>query len=213
VITEMKNKAMIAVVVIVLAAVGGYFLFSKGKTAPESINEIASGAKSLKELLASGVPQKCTFQSFDDSGKTEGTSFAAGGKVRADITNTISGKSTTSHMISDNKTSYIWQDGEKTGFKMTVTEADTAATSVPAPGDNSVASESDLNQKADYKCSAWVPDDSLFTPPLDVKFTDFSQTLNSSPGTNGSENSQQCSICDSLTGDDKTSCLSALNCK
>ncbi len=209
----MKNKAVIAVVVILLLGVGGYFYFNKSRNV-ETAGGISSGVKSLKELLASGVPQKCTFASDDESGKTEGTSYIAGGKVRADFTSTINAKTTVSHMISDNKTSYIWTDGDKTGFKMTITETDTNATDSPVTGETaSQGNEADLDQKSDYKCSVWVPDNSMFTPPADVKFTDFSEMFKPSPATSGSGSSQQCSICDSLKGDDKTSCLSALNCK
>ncbi|QQG41301.1 MAG: hypothetical protein HYV90_03965 [Candidatus Woesebacteria bacterium] len=207
----MKNKAAIAVVVILLLGIAGYFYFSKSKNV-ETASGISSGVKSLKELLASGVPQKCTFASDDESGKTEGTSYIAGGKVRADFTSTLNGKTTVSHMISDNKTSYIWTDDDKNGFKMTVPDSDTKATTAPVTGEAAQASEVDLNQKSDYKCSAWIPDNSMFTPPADVKFTDFSEMFKPSPAANGSGSSQQCSICDSLTGDDKTSCLSALNC-
>lgn len=209
----MNSKVLIIAVLVLLLGAGGYFYFVKGKNVPGTGNAVTSGAKSLKELIAAGIPQKCTFSSNDDSGKNEGISYVAGGKVRADITNTISGKTTTQHMISDNKTSYIWQEGDKNGFKMTVTESETTATSAPVgTGREAVSSGSDLNQKADYKCSAWIPDDSLFTPPSNVSFTDYSKLLAPTPSTSGGTSSQ-CSYCNQLSGEEKTSCLSALNCK
>jgi len=198
------NKIVI-VVVILLLGVGGYYFYSKMKTGGiPGGPQVSSGQMSLKDLVASGLPQKCTFVSTDESGKTEGTSYVSGGKVRADSTLTAGGKATTSHIISDGKTGYIWTEGEANGFMMTVGESESTETS----------SEADLSQKADYNCSTWLPDNSLFTPPSDVKFTDFSQMLQPTSMPAGIENTgSQCAYCETLTGEDKASCLSALQCE
>lgn len=174
------NKKLLIVVVVVLLLATGYYLM-KGKTSGipgVGSTETSSGPKSLKELIAAGIAQKCTFSSTDESGSTEGTTYVAGGKMRGDFTNVISGKTTKSHMIVDGKTNYIWTDGEKTGFKVTVEDTSGA-------GDTSVSQDTtqgsmDLNEKADYKCSSWVTDSSQFTPPSNVQFTDFSQMFNPS---------------------------------
>ena len=135
--------------------------------------------------------------------------------MRGDFSTTSSGKTTASHMIVDGKITYIWTDGEKTGFKSTI--PDTEASSAPdttATDYSGSAQGADLDQKADYKCSAWVVDGSYFTPPSDVKFTDLSEMFKTpAAGSAGNGSSSQCSYCDALSGDDKTQCLSAFKCK
>ena len=144
----------------------------------------SGGSKSLKDLLASGVAQKCTYTTTMDTGSTEGTTYISGGKIRGDFSTTVSGKTTQSHMISDSKTSYVWTEGEKTGFKTTISEADTSeANSNDTPSNYSGSTTgADLSQKADYKCAAWVVDGSVFTPPATVKFTDLSEMFKTPAG-------------------------------
>lgn len=217
-IINLVNKKVLAIIVVVLLLLlgGWYFMNSKksptGTTPGATTSENQGGMKSLKDLLSSGVAQKCTFSSTDESGSNEGITYVSAGKVRGDFTTTVSGKITKSHMISDGKTSYIWTDGEKDGFKMTIPDA--TPTSAKTDTSNSqVSSEGDLNQKMDYKCSGWVVDNSFFTPPTNVTFNDFSKMINpAAPADSGSSSSSQCSYCNSLSGDDKTQCLTALKC-
>jgi len=144
-----------------------------------STGENSSGVKSLKELIAGGVAQRCTFSTVDESGSSEGTTYVAGGKMRGDFTTTSSGKTTASHMIVDGNTNYIWMDGEKTGFKTTIEEtAETGDT--PVTQDVGSQGGVSLDQRTDYKCSAWITDLSQFTPPATVQFTDLSQIFNPS---------------------------------
>src|SRR3989344_3830565 len=99
------NKKVLAVVVLLLIGLAGYFGYTKfmaGKTSDGS-SETSNGTKSLKDLLSSGVAQKCAFSSSDESGSSEGVTYVSSGKVRGDFTTTSSGKETNSHMISDGK--------------------------------------------------------------------------------------------------------------
>lgn len=209
------NKKVLVIVILLILGAAGYFGYTKfmGKSLPGTSSE-SGGMKSLKDLLSAGVAQKCTFATTSESGSSEGTTYVSGGKVRGDFTTTTSGKTTISHMISDGKTSYVWTEGEKNGFKMTIPESTTEPSTGNADSSTSTSSEADLNQKADYKCSGWVADTSYFTPPANVTFTDFSQIYNpASPQTGKTTGtSSQCSYCNSLTGDDKTQCLTALKC-
>ena len=183
----MNKKLLIAVAVVLL--LGGGYYFVKGQKGGTSLRpgsagqagETSSGLKSLKELIAAGIAQKCAFSTTDESGVTEGTTYVAGGKMRGDFTNTYSGKTTKSHMIADGNTNYIWTDGEKTGFKTTFEQTEEAETG-DAPVSQEATSQggADLNAKVDYKCSAWITDSSQFTPPSNVSFTDFSQMFNPS---------------------------------
>ena len=173
IITIVKNKGIIIAIGIVLLLGVGYFLMKSRGSAPlrqgsAGQTETSSGMKSLKDLLSAGIAQKCTYSTTDDSGTSEGTTFISGGKMRGNFSMMASGKTTKSHMISDGKTSWIWTDGETTGFKMMVEETSE---------ESSIEGGTDWDQKVDYKCSPWVTDGSYFTPPSNVEFTDFSELL------------------------------------
>lgn len=123
----------------------------------------ANGDVSLKDLLASGGSQKCTFSNSASSG----TFYVGGGKSRGDFASTSAGQSVKGHMIMDGKTSYVWMDGQAQGFKTSVDANSSASTS------GSTASQSvDANKKMNYSCSPWSVDSSMFSLPASVKFMD-----------------------------------------
>lgn len=167
--------------------------------APQASQEQSPSPSSLKDLISRGIAQSCTFS--NDS--TSGTVYVSSGKVREDFTATTDGKETKSHIIVDGNTSYMWTEGSKTGFKMTfdVNATPSAKTSTSQNG------SFDASANINYKCGVWIVDSSLFALPTGVQFTSFGST----PATGS--NSSQCSYCDSLSGDSKTQCLSALKCK
>lgn len=210
----MKKVLIVVVVLLLLAA--GYYFYNKSRGGSSMVGgDIVSGMMSYKDLLAAKVPQKCTYSMNEASGG-EGTTYVSGGKVRSDFSSTQDGKAVASHMISDGTTSYVWNEGDKTGYKMTISQEQMNATPVPSTETGSNGGEGDINQNYDFKCSAWIPDNSLFNPPSDVTFTDFSSMMQPSAAPAMQENSgssSQCSYCDSLSGNDKTQCLSALKCQ
>ena len=212
----MKNKLLVAIAVVLILLVGGYGAYRVYKHFKRLANPIAqvvqnaSAPKTLKDLLGLGSAQKCTY--------TGGTVYVAGGKVRGDFDVTENGKTINSHMIVDGNTSYVWTEGEKNGFKVAFNPD---AVSTPAPSVSPAATEAgqsgamDAEKPQDYKCESWAADPAMFALPKDVVFQDFSSLAPSGApqptGITGS--SSQCSYCDSITGSDKTQCLSALNCK
>ncbi len=216
----MNKKVVIAIVVILLLLLGGgVFVMSKrnkSKTtsAPTTISVSPTSAvqetsqenqKSLRDLLTAGVPQKCTFSDVSSEVNMQGTSYIANGKVRGDFSTTADGKTTNGHTIFDGKVSYVWMDGTSTGFKMEIN---------PTEGSTSNSSTQqglDLNKTLDYNCDVWVPDQTLFTPPTNVTFTSFSVPTSTVEGST-TGNKSLCSSCDSLTGEQKTQCLTALKC-
>lgn len=189
----MNKKVILAVIVLIVLALGAYFLLKKqlaGSITPVVTREQTTTLSSLKDLISKGVAQSCTFSNEDNSG----TVYISSGKVKEDFETKVDGKTVKSHMIVDGNTSYVWSDGSKNGVKMTF---DTASASPSAQA---------LTAPMNYKCGVWVVDSSIFTLPTEVQFTSFG----SNP-TSGSDSSQ-CSLCDSVTGDSKTRCLTALKC-
>lgn len=129
--------------------------------------------------------------------------------MRSDYASKTGGQTIIGHMvISDNK-SYIWMDGQSMGYMMAF---DPNNTPEAAPtGTQSV----DVNKLIEYNCSGWTSDNSVFTPPSNVKFQNLGEvkTPTSSTGVKTTAAPQnQCAACGYLTGDDKTQCRTALKC-
>lgn len=168
-------------------------------------NQEAETTDNLKDLISKGVAQSCTF----DSGSSNGSVYISGGKVRGDFDVVAGGQTVKSHMLVMDSTSYIWTDGQKTGFKMTFDpNADTTNKK-----DTSAYTKQGFDPNADnnYKCSTWVTDNTKFTLPSDVTFSSFDIPKGTGSTTSGSSASQ-CAYCNALSGDDKTQCLTALKC-
>jgi len=213
----MNKKALTTLVVILVLIVGVYGVYRvynhfKRLSAPAGMQTATSSGSaqpattlsSLKDLIAKGLSQTCSYS----TDKSQGSIYMSGGKVRADIDTTVGSVAEKAHMIMINGTSYIWMDGKTTGFKMTV---DLNATPVPGASPSSSAQSGiDPNTAMNYKCSVWLADASKFTLPTDVKFATFS--IPTVPGTTNGSSSSLCSNCDSLSGDAKTQCLTALKC-
>ena len=217
----MKNKkvlAVIGVLVLLIGFYGAYRVYAhfkrlsvapSGQTQTTGTVTTAGAAGSLRDLIAKGVPQSCTFS----TDRSQGTVYVDKGKVRGDLNTTVDGQSVKSHMIVMNNTNYIWSDDRKTGIKMSFDPNATPAATSGTPS-TSTSGTFDASVNMNYKCSAWVVDASQFTLPADVNFSTFavpSQSSQASPA--GGSASSQCSYCDSLTGDSKAQCLAALKCK
>ena len=75
----------------------------------------------------------------------------------------------------------------------------------------------DPDKVVEYKCSPWIVDASLFTPPSNVKFSDLSSMMKPPTGaasTGAAQNGSfdMCATCNNLTGETKDQCLSAFKC-
>jgi hypothetical protein len=222
-----NKKVIIGVAVLIVLAVGGYLMMSKGSknnsqapsTSPASTAEAtptqAAQKNSIKDLLAKNISQTCTFNTSSENTSDQGTVYMDNGKVRADIDVTANSTLTKTHIIADGKTSYVWVEGRSTGFKMAF---DVQAT--PEPGaDSSSTGSLYANAKYNYDCKPWVVDSSLFTVPTSIRFMSLGTAQPNATtqpgGTSGTsgDTSTQCAYCENLTGDSKTQCLTALKCK
>jgi hypothetical protein len=210
-----KNAIYVAVAVVIIGLLGiGIFLMMKKpapvtpapavmtKTQPEPENTI----KTLKELLAAGTPQQCSYSDMTESSSISGTSYISAGKIRGDFTTTAGGKTTAGHMIVIDKTSYIWMDGQTTGFKMAFDPTDVQATA------SSQKQAVDPNKAMDYKCSSWSVDSAVFVAPTTVKFTDTSAMMAPKAGGAGMTPVNQCATCAALSGDAASQCKAYFKC-
>jgi len=202
----MNKNVMIGVTVaiLLLLGIGGYVMMGK-KTGQEPIvaeqNSPTPGKQSgsLRQLLSGGVAQKCTYS----SGETQGTVYVGGGKMRGDMVTTTDATTTVSHVIVDGTTSYIWMDGQTTGYKMSWD------TTTPAPTGNAGQTGFDPDSNVDYDCGVWVSDASMMAMPAGVTFAEMGKLV---IPTGMSGPASQCDACASLTGTAKTQCMTALGC-
>ena len=203
----MKKVLIVSAAVLLLAAGCG----KKPVEQPsQTASQKSSGQQTFKEL-ASGKPQRCEVKFNQDNAQSQGTVYVGNGKMRTDSTATVAGKSIVSHMILDGNTIYTWVDGQTTGFKMQVT---------PTEAEKSQASQQkpvNLEQKVDYSCEGWSVDNSLFTPPSNVTFSDFSSLMPKVPAPSAnvgaSQNAAACAACDQAPEASRAQCKAALGCK
>lgn len=210
----MQNKLLIygiTGVVLVLGIVA--FAMNKSDSPVESVDnetseEVSSNSSeaSLKDLIANGGSNKCTFSQTVENSKSDGVVYLQNGAMRGDFTSVAGGQTIKSHMIVRENTTYVWSDMASQGVKMSFDAAATSAAS--STGGVSI------DQKLAYSCDGWSGDAGMFSLPSEITFTDLSSMI---PGgsTNGSSaNSYQCNACASITdADGKAQCKAMFNCQ
>lgn len=209
-------QILIGILILIIIGAGAFLMFKNSSKAPVTTQNPqttvaeqnpASTQKSIKDLLTSGQAQKCTYKDKMAEVDVEGTVYVAGGKMRSDYTSKTGGQTIIGHMVASDNKSYIWTDGQSMGMMM---EFDPNKTPEAAPtGSQSV----DVNKLIDYSCSGWTADNSVFTPPSNIKFQNLGE-VKTPTGTSaeGQGSQSQCAVCDNLTGNEKTQCLTALKC-
>lgn len=221
------NKSLIITILAILIVFGGvgvYFLMANKNALPsvqisETSNSVTDTPQNLTDLMNFASNKTCTFT--DTTSNSSGTVFVANKKVRGDFNSAISGKTMMSHMIIDSNNVYIWTDGESEGYKTSfeaITEVQSQMSDAKMPGINTTP---DFDEKVDLKCQDWNADQTKFTPPSSVKFTDYSEMMKNLKDT-GSQMMQgdnnidvkaiQCQSCENLPADSKAACKSALGC-
>ncbi|HYF13313.1 MAG TPA: hypothetical protein VD928_03395 [Candidatus Paceibacterota bacterium] len=160
------------VIAVVAAGVAAWmFLGANPNPGPATQNEQStttaqSQSTTLRDLITSATPQRCTFQTATAQTSSSGTTYIANGQMRGDFTSTANGQTLHSHMIVRGGESYIWTDEMEQGYKLSF---DTLS----AQG-SQATQWFDPNQRTDYECTPWSVDQSMFTLPQGVTFEDLS---------------------------------------
>lgn len=145
------------------------------KTEATESNKTGAGvAKSLRELLSSGLAQKCTWSVTGEGTQSSGEITFKGNKFVQSLTTSIDGGANTKiKVLSDGAYSYMWNpDNKQSGIKVKV--EDTQGTETQ----NNSEANIDWDTQYNYNCSPATVSDSDFVPPSDIQFVDFSQGLN-----------------------------------
>jgi len=224
---------VIAVIVILLAGGGGYYYMnSQSGGSPLGggpTGNSGSMFSSLTDLIASGVPQECSFSSDDpEYGSSSGKSYVSGEKMRTDFSSTDpDGVKTSGTMIMDGTYMYTWTDDTKEGMKMKI-EPTKEVEEVEITGkverpDWMDESGFDPDEKVDYSCKPWLPNNAVFIPPADVKLVDFSEQMKQiesmqdaympQQGATGETSAEDCAVCASLPAESQAVCKTSLGCE
>jgi hypothetical protein len=222
----MKNAPLIlGIILLLLLSAGGYWYMKKSPSSQITGNNkmmanqtTGGGMMSMKDLLALGKDQTCTFSTTSESGTVNGSSYMSGGKVRTNFNGTYpDGKSYDGGMISDGAYVYSWTTDTKQGFKMAMTDSlKESVEDVKKDFENNPNKYVNQDEKMDYKCSSWPVDKGMFDPPSDITFTDYSEMMKKvqdSTQANPEMKAAQCQACDSMPeGENKTMCKQTLGC-
>lgn len=164
-----KFSPIVIVLILAVAAVigvGAFMLMGGNKVKNGSSQGGENAFTSIRDALSKSVSLEC--EMTDNEGRMT-KAYIKNGAVRADVTDPNPENS--GSMIMKDKTLYTWQNGE--GVMMSLPEGDYEANAEPNQGDSLI---DDLEQYKNY-CKPGVVSDSLFTPPSDVTFTDFSNMM------------------------------------
>lgn len=176
---EMNAKVIIVTILLALGA-GGYFMTQKTSNSALNSKKVVktSSFASIQDALSKSLSLECAFT--DEKGKKTKT-YIKSGAVRSDFTGAKAEDS--GSMIMKDKKLYTWTNANKEGFMMTVPEVTPGQTNIPgsATGDaNRSQQATDVLTALDKfkdSCKPGTVADSLFTPPSDIKFTDFSNMM------------------------------------
>lgn len=220
----MKNLPVIIGIILLLVLIGGGVMFmnrnaSQSPQVPaqqaggtEETTSAGGALQSLKDLMTAGKSQTCTFESGDAStGKSTGTVYIAGNKVRADFSTTgTDGQNYAGSMINDGTYMYNWDSATKQGMKIAITE-EMQKTTEEIKNDNQNA-YLNPDEKGTYNCQGWGTDSSKFAPPADVTFTDYSAMMKNIQDQTAGMKQTQCAACAQLEGESQAMCKKSLGC-
>ncbi|MDQ5957825.1 MAG: hypothetical protein QG665_151 [Patescibacteria group bacterium] len=173
----------------------------------DTVDNSDTASTSLRDLITTGKPVKCTFSTAKDGVESKGEVFVASNeKIRADFMTKIEGKDQVGHMIMKDKKVYVWLEGQAQGMTM----------SVPENSSNEQSGQMPLNfddKDVSYDCDTWRVDEDKFTEPSGIKFSDLSAIVGGGAAAGVSANPAQCGACEQLSGAQKEQCKVALKCK
>lgn len=164
---------------------------------------------SLLDLTKLGKNVTCTFEYQDDSGKSKGVTYVSGNKASSEFELVdTKGETINSYTISDGDWMYMWSSANDQGSKIKISEIESIKNNNSSPSEKT--NYEGLKNDVDYKCKIWVPNDSKFSPPTNIIFTDMTDMINKFSDPQNLKN--MCGMCNSLEGEEATQCKERLGC-
>ncbi len=161
---------------------------------------------SLKDLIGRNKPLKCT---YSDGSSQSGTVYVSGDKVRVQVSAEVDGQKTMVNSLKLGTWQYMWREGDKAGTKFNFTEEEIKQMQEKAKQYNQpeAANTVDFDTRLDYKCMSWSSDESTFSVPGEVEFTDMTSMMKKTLSEMDTQIQSVCSACTNLTGTAKTECM------
>lgn len=221
----MKKQLPIVSLLAVFVILGGLSCGAQKPAATVNVNAVG-GTKvaqdvgepltgSIESFMKLGRSIRCVLQQADGA-IVSGTTYVSGTKARSDFQTKVGESLVNGHFIVDSTTMYSWTDGTPSqAVKFSLADMQN-----PNFKSNSGDQADSYNTQMAYKCYNWSADNSYFTPPSNINFTDFSEMMKAlqnfkTPGTGtGTGNSALCASCDQITDvKSKAQCKVSLGCK
>lgn len=184
------NKSLPVIIIVILLLLGGgaFLAFKNKPVQPGAVNtnvgqgqtQDGNAFTSIKDALTKSLSLECTYK--DEKG-TETKTQIKGGAVRVEAKTTTEGKETNSHIIFKDRKMYTWDEATKKGVVFELPEESlqtTPSTEAPSSDNKGESFLADIEKYKDA-CKPAVVSDSLFTPPSDVEFQDFSAMFQNIP--------------------------------
>ncbi len=192
----------VGALLLLAGGVGAFFVLNQNKGSSESNDSNPGSDKSsIQALLGGGKNVSCSVSYEQGSG----TVYVADKKMYGEFDTTVEDQSYKGYVINDGEYSYTWSSQSTQGIKFKADATDQPTTQEDKSG-------VDLNQEGDVDCRSWSVDNSKFTPPSSVTFTDFTSTINQTQDQTNQLNEQQKAACNQIADPSaKAACLDALN--
>lgn len=185
------SKTIIGVLVVMVIIVGGYFVASKNKIKDSALTEntetVGTGVEVTTEETEQLAGKKMAFSEFikQDSGsykcevkqymsdfENSGTVYINKGNIRGDFSTVAEGQKMDSSFIKKDNYTYNWSSAAPNmGVKIAVATNTESGTDAQMQGTYSWNAE----QIGDYTCEEWTVDESKFSIPTSVTFTEIKQ--------------------------------------
>lgn len=178
----MNTKIIVAIIALVVLLGGGYLIYGKSKTAPQTLKANPQPTQkvqgnifnSIQDALSRSLSLQCSFT--DEAGR-QITSYIKNGAVRADFT--AQDPKQSGSVIIKNNTVYFWNGKQGFMMAMPVYPTGTAQNSQNGTSNSNSQGQNMIATMEKYKnsCKPAVVADTLFTQPSDVTFQDMSKIM------------------------------------
>lgn len=171
--------------------------------------------QSLKDLMGSGKNLECSWEFEDPEGKgrTTGLVYIAGNRSRSEVRVRVEGEGEElANMdlisINDGQMGYMWNEGQTTGSKYNIAEMEKLGEEMSQGQENITQNQTqnDWENIYNYQCKNWRVDESKFSVPTNVEFTDMMAQMQQMQ--EQTENMK--GVCDDLPEPQKSQCLEAM---
>ena len=173
----------------------------------------------LKDLIGSGKNLECSweFENPENGGKTSGLVYIAGNRSRSEVRVRVEGEGAElANMdlisVSDGEMGYMWNEGQTTGSKYNIAEMEKLGEEMQEGQENMAQNQvqNDWENIYNYECKNWRVDESKFSVPTNVEFTDMMAQMQQMQEQTEDMKESMKGVCDNLPEPQKSQCLEAM---